>query len=160
MTANLRIRPWSADLAAAFHDINAQWIEVMFALEEVDRDVLCNPHDHIIATGGDILFVEAEGLGIIGTCALKKTGPTAFELTKMAVVESARGLKAGEFLLRAAIERAAELGANPLYLLTNAKCAVAVHLYEKLGFTHDAAIMRDYGATYERCNVAMRYTGF
>jgi GNAT superfamily N-acetyltransferase len=129
----------------------------MFTMEDIDRDVLCNPHDRIIAPGGDILFVEAAGLGIVGTCALKKTGATAFELTKMGVLESARGLKAGEFLLKAVLQRAAELGANPLYLLTSAKCAAAVHLYEKLGFVHDAAIMRDYGAGYARCNVAMRY---
>jgi GNAT superfamily N-acetyltransferase len=156
--AQLRIRPWSADLAPAFHDINAQWIEAMFALEDVDRDVLRHPHARIIAPGGDILFVEAVGLGIIGTCALMKTGDTAFELTKMGVLENTRGLKAGEFLLKAALRRAAELGANPLYLLTSSKCAAAVHLYEKLGFVHDPEIMRVYGANYARCNVAMRYS--
>ncbi len=153
----LRIRPWSDDLARHFHDINAQWIEAMFKMEEVDREVLCHPRDRIIAPGGDILFVEAPGRGIVGTCALKKTGDTAFELTKMGVLENTRGLKAGEFLLRAAIARAGELGADPLYLLTNSRCAAAIHLYEKLGFVHDAAIMRDYGAGYERCNVAMRH---
>lgn len=155
----MRILPWSDTYAQVFHDINAQWIEAMFALEKVDRDVLSNPHERIIATGGDILFVEAPGRGIVGTCALMKTGPAAFELTKMGVVEAARGLKAGEFLLQAAIRRADELGAKTLYLLTNARCAAAVHLYEKLGFVHDADIMRDYGASYERCNVAMCYAG-
>ena len=155
----LKIRPWQDDLAGAFHDINAQWIETMFTLEDTDRDVLCNPHERIIAPGGDIQFVEAEGLGIVGACALQKTGEGAFELTKMGVLESARGLKAGEFLLEAMIARAAAMGARKLYLLTNAKCAAAVHLYEKLGFVHDGAIMADYGARYERCNVAMRYVG-
>lgn len=42
-------------------------------------------------------------------------------------------------------------------LLSNAKCAAAVHLYEKAGFRHDADIMARYGARCERCNVAMRY---
>ena len=69
------------------------------------------------------------------------------------------GLKAGEFLLRAVIARARELNAETLYLLTNSRCAAAIHLYEKLGFIHDAGIMRDYGADYARCNVAMRYAG-
>jgi|SRR5579863_1135871 len=50
-------------------------------------------------------------------------------------------------------------GEAVLYLLTKARCAAAAHLYEKLGFVHDADIMRDYGASYERCNVAMRYMG-
>ncbi|WP_341714016.1 GNAT family N-acetyltransferase, partial [Erythrobacter sp.] len=77
----------------------------------------------------------------------------------MGVRETARGLKAGEFLLEGMIERARELGAEELYLLTNSKCAPAIHLYEKLGFVHDVDIMARYGARYERCNVAMRYVG-
>ena len=155
----LTLREYEPSLAVHFHDINAEWIESMFVLEQTDREVLENPYERIIAPGGDILFVEAAGLGIVGACALQKTGPAAFELTKMGVRESARGLKAGEFLLKSVIDRAREIGAEKLYLLTNSKCAAAVHLYEKLGFEHDAGIMADYGARYERCNVAMLYTG-
>ena len=157
MSRTLRIREFSDELAGAFHDINAEWIRAMFRLEDTDREVLENPRAKIIEPGGDILFVEVDGVGIVGTCALQKTGATSFELTKMGVTESARGLKAGEFLLAAVLERAALLKADPLYLLTNSKCAAAIHLYEKLGFRHDAEIMATYGARYERCNVAMRY---
>lgn len=157
MINGLVIREFEDALAQDFHDINAEWINSMFRLEATDRDVLQNPRERIIVPGGQILFVEAPDLGIVGACALQKTGPTSFELTKMGVRESARGLKAGEFLLAAVIERANDLGADPLYLLTNAKCAAAIHLYEKLGFQHDAEIMAEYGARYERCNVAMRY---
>ena len=157
----MTIREFSDDLAQAFHDINAEWITAMFTLEATDREVLEDPRARIIDGGGAILFVEAEGRGIVGTCALQKTGQkigdTSFELTKMGVSEAARGLKAGEFLLAAMIARAREMGADPLYLLTNAKCEAAIHLYEKLGFQHDAAIMAQYGARYARCDVAMRY---
>ncbi len=153
----LVIRPFEDRLAQEFYDINAEWIAAMFVLEPTDRDVLENPRARILDTGGDILFVEAPGIGIVGTCALQRTGPGAFELTKMGVRETARGMKAGEFLLAAIIARAQELGATKLYLLTNRKCAAAIHLYEKLGFVHDAGIMADYGARYERCDVAMLY---
>jgi ribosomal protein S18 acetylase RimI-like enzyme len=153
----LTIREYSDDLAPYFHDINAEWINDMFRLEATDREVLENPRARIVAPGGVILFAEARGLGIVGTCALQKTGERSFELTKMGVRASARGLKVGEFLLRAMIERAMQIGAEPLYLLTNAKCAAAIHLYEKAGFQHDADIMARYGARYARCNVAMRY---
>ncbi len=153
----MRIVEWRDDLAETFHDINAEWIEAMFVLEATDREVLENPREKIIEPGGTILFVEAEGLGIVGTCALQKTGPSSFELTKMGVLETARGLKVGEFLLAAVIERALQLGADPLYLLTNQACAAAIHLYEKLGFEHDAGIMADHGARYARCDVAMRF---
>ncbi len=155
----LTIRPFTDDLAPAFHDINAEWIEAMFRLEPTDREVLENPRERILAPGGDILFVEAKGLGVVGTCALQKTGERQFELTKMGVRDSARGRKAGEFLLAATIRRAQELGAENLYLLTNSICAPAIHLYEKLGFEHDAGTMRDFGARYQRCDVAMRYLG-
>lgn len=157
--APLRLREYEPALAHHFHDINAEWITAMFQLEATDREVLENPDAKIIAPGGTILFVEAPEFGIVGTCALQKTGEQSFELTKMGVREAARGLKAGEFLLAAVIDRAKSLGANPLYLLTNSKCAPAIHLYEKLGFSHDAGIMTQYGARYQRCDVAMRYTG-
>ena len=153
----LQIHSFRDDLAQAFHDINVQWIGAMYRIEQTDRDVLENPRARIIDRGGDILFVEANGLGVVGACALQKTGEDEFELTKMGVVESARGRKVGEFLLHAVIARARELGAKRLYLLSNSKSAAAIHLYEKLGFVHDAGIMAAFGARYERCNVAMLY---
>ncbi|MDB5704803.1 MAG: MarR family transcriptional regulator [Sphingomonas bacterium] len=153
----LSILRYSDALVHHFHDINAEWIEAMYRMEQADRDVLENPRERIIDPGGDILFVEADGLGIVGTCALRKTGPGQVELTKMGVLASARGRKAGEFLLRATIARAADMRTETLYLLSNRKSEAAIHLYEKLGFVHDAGIMREFGARYERCDVAMRY---
>ena len=153
----LKIYPFHDDLAPAFHDINIEWIGAMYRIEQTDRDVLEHPRERIIDPGGDILFVEAEGVGIVGTCALQKTGERQFELTKMGVLEAARGRKVGEFLLHAVIARAIELGAERLYLLSNAKSAAAIHLYEKVGFRHDAGIMAEFGSRYERCNVAMQY---
>ena len=148
MTGGLSIRRYHDGLARAFHDINVEWIEAMFALEPADREVLDDPRGRIVDPGGDILFVEAAGLGIVGTCALRNAGGGVFELRK-----------AGEFLLHATIVRAQQLGADPLYLLTNSACAAAIHLYEKLGFVHDAGIMADHGARYARCDVAMRHRG-
>lgn len=158
-TYHITIREFSDDLAQAFHDINAEWISAMFTLEATDREVLDDPRGRIIDGGGAILFAEVAGLGVVGTCALQKTGETSFELTKMGVTASARGLKAGEALLEATIARAMAMRADPLYLLTNTAAAAAIHLYEKLGFVHDAGIMALYGARYARCNVAMRYVG-
>ena len=86
-------------------------------------------------------------------------GKHGLYLEDLYVRESARGLKAGEFLLAGMIDRARELGAQKLYLLTNSKCAPAIHLYEKLGFEHDRGILDAYAARYERCDVAMLYKG-
>jgi DNA-binding MarR family transcriptional regulator/N-acetylglutamate synthase-like GNAT family acetyltransferase len=155
--AGLRILEYRDELASKFRDINMQWISAMYKVEQADLDVLDNPRSRIIDAGGQILFVEADGLGIVGTCALRKTGKAQYELTKMGVLEDARGLKVGQFLLKAIIQRAGQLGAKRLYLLSNSKSAIAIRLYEKLGFRHDKNIMREFGASYERCNVAMLY---
>ena len=159
MNNSLTIREYSEALAPHFRDINAEWISSMFRLEDTDREVLDNPGAKIIEPGGVILFAEHETLGIVGACALQKTGATRYELTKMGVRESVRGQIVGEFLLSAVIKRALALKADPLYLLTNSICTPAIHLYEKLGFVHDAQIMEQYGARYARCDVAMRYRG-
>lgn len=154
----LEILDYSPDLARDFYTINAQWISDMFVMEETDERVLSDPDTHIISRGGTILFVKSPVHGIVGAGALMPAGDDgAFELTKMGVLQASRGEKAGEFLLAALIQRAKSIGVKKLFLLTNAKCEAAIHLYEKLGFVHDEEIMRDYGARYERCNVAMLY---
>lgn len=156
MTDGLMIHEFSDDLAPHFREINEQWIAAMYRVEPADREVLDDPRGCIVDPGGAILFVEATGLGIVGTAALRSAGQGAFELTKMGVLEAARGRGAGAFLLTAMIARAQELDADPLYLLSNTRSAAAIHLYERMGFAHDAEIMRAYGARYDRCDVAMR----
>ncbi|WP_343611664.1 GNAT family N-acetyltransferase [Novosphingobium sp.] len=153
----LTIRPYADDLAEAFYRINAEWVQTMFTLEENDIQILTRPRELIIDGGGEILFVEAPDVGVIGTCALIRMGEGVFELTKMGVSAQARGRKAGEFLLAATLDRARAMGIETLYLLTNRKCEAAIHLYEKLGFVHSEEIMERYGKRYERCNVAMIY---
>lgn len=153
----MTIHEFTDELAPHFRPINAEWIGSMFSIEPTDDEVLDDPRGTIIDRGGIILFVETQGLGIVGTCALQPSADGAIELTKMGVLERARGMKAGEYLLAAIIERARRMAAEPLYLLTNSRCASAIHLYEKFGFKHDAGIMARYGARYARCDVAMRF---
>ena len=154
----MSVRDFSDDLAEAFYAINAAWISQMFSLEENDIRLLENPRALIVDKGGAVLFAQTPDLGVVGTCAIMRMKDGWFELTKMGVLEAARGRKVGEFLLAAAIERAKAMGvADRLYLLTNRKCAAAIHLYEKLGFQHDTEIMALFGSRYERCDVAMRY---
>jgi N-acetylglutamate synthase-like GNAT family acetyltransferase len=155
----LRIVEFSDELAPHFHDINAEWIEAMFVMEDVDRHVLENPRKTIIDAGGAILFVELEGQGIVGAGALRWSEPGQLELTKMGVKSGLRGLKAGEFLLSALIDRAATMKPERLYLLTNKACEAAIHLYAKGGFEHDAELLAAARHHYDRCDVAMTYRG-
>ena len=155
----LRIVEFRDELAGAFHDINAEWINAMFIMEDVDRHVLQNPRETIIDACGAVLFVEFEGQGIVGTGALRWSESGQLELTKMGVKSGLRGLKAGEFLLDALIERAATMKPDRLYLLTSQRCEAAIHLYEKSGFEHDAELLAAARHHYDRCDVAMTYRG-
>lgn len=159
MTQDLRILPYTPDRAAFFEAVNREWIESMFVLEDLDAKVLADPQTHIMDSGGDILFVEVEGKGLVGAGALKKLGPGVYELTKMGVTADARGHKAGEALLKALIDRAQEMKAEKLFLLTNSICEAAIHLYEKNGFEHSDEIKETYGKMYCRCDVAMEWQG-
>lgn len=154
----LRFHSYSDAHAPYFDAINRQWITEMFVLEAIDEQVISDPATYVIAPGGHIWFAEHPDLGIVGTCALMKKSPGVFELTKMGVVGTARGLKVGEALLQHVLSQAPSIAYNTLFLLTNRKCEAAIHLYEKLGFRHCPDIMQRFGAAYERCDVAMRYT--
>lgn len=140
-----------------FKEINEQWITKMFTLEAGDRSTLDHPEAQIINRGGRIWFAKHKTLGIIGTCALLKKDGNNFELTKMGVMENARGLKVGERLLKHILQEVDFMKLDTLFLLTNKLCEAAIHLYEKNGFVHSKEIMTTYGSLYKRCNVAMLY---
>jgi len=56
--------------ASAFFELNRQWIEQYFRMEPHDYEQLENPHESIVAAGGEIFFaVDAAG-GVLGTCAI------------------------------------------------------------------------------------------
>ncbi|MEP4890946.1 MAG: GNAT family N-acetyltransferase [Aliiglaciecola sp.] len=156
---NLTFLDFEPELAPFFEQINSQWINSMFVLEDVDKQVLGSPKENIIDKGGKIYFAKHSQLGVVGACALLNKGEGAFELTKMGVLENARGLKVGEKLLQHVIAQAQFLPLDCLFLLTNGKCEAAIHLYEKNGFQHDREIMEKYGKSYQRCDVAMRWVG-
>ena len=81
-------------------------------------------------------------------------GPGAFELAKIAVLESERGRGIGRKVLAYAIAQAKKLGAERLYLETNRKLANAIHLYESVGFRH-VSPEQVIASPYARANVFM-----
>lgn len=151
------ILDFTDDLAPAFQAINTAWIADMFTIEPHDAHVLAHPREAIVDKGGIILFARHARHGVIGTGALMPTAPGMIELTKMGVTAEARGLGVGRLLLAALIDRARTMAPETFYLLTSSKCRAAIHLYEEAGFVHDADIMARFGATYARCDVAMRH---
>lgn len=153
----LTLLPYTDALAPHFRAINAAWIAEMFTLEPHDEHVLDHPREAIVDPGGVILFAHHAEHGIVGTGALMPVAPRIFELTKMGVTTEHRGTGAGAALLAGLLDRARAMPVDTLFLLTSSKCQAAIRLYERAGFRHDAAILREYGGTYARCDVAMRY---
>jgi DNA-binding MarR family transcriptional regulator/N-acetylglutamate synthase-like GNAT family acetyltransferase len=147
---------FTPDLVRDFREINLEWIDDLFDVEEIDLALLNHPEEAIIKKGGHIVFARSKTLGVVGTGALLKHEDGVYELSKMGVLKKARGRKAGKLIIEYLIAKARELETQNLFLITNWKCAAAIHLYEKHGFVHDEDIMNRYAKAYERANVAMR----
>ena len=127
------IRPFRPGDEAAFHDINAEWIERFFALEQKDRDVLGNPAKYILDPGGAILLA-VEDDDPLGVVALIVMGQGSVELAKMGVRPQAQGKGAGRMLVAAAVAKAREMGMRRIYIETNSKLGPALKLYRDAGF--------------------------
>ena len=127
------IRPFRPGDEAAFRDINIEWIERIFAVEQKDRDVLGNPAKYILDPGGAILLAVEDEIPL-GVVALMVMGQGSVELAKMGVTPAAQGKGAGRLLVTAAIAKAREMGMRRIYIETNSRLAPALKLYHDAGF--------------------------
>ena len=150
----IEIRPLRAgDDASAFRTLNEEWITRFFVLEAKDIEVLNHPEENILSKGGHIYltFVEGEPVGCV---ALIPMPGGVYEVSKMAVSPSMRGLGIGRKLLEYTVFQARILGAKSLFLGSSTKLRNAVHLYESNGFRHvDPASLPD--MHYSRADVFM-----
>ncbi|MFC6996752.1 GNAT family N-acetyltransferase [Rufibacter roseus] len=129
--------------ATHFRSLNQAWIERYFEMEELDHKSLGDPDGYIISKGGHIFMAEYNS-EVVGTCALIKVNDITFELAKMAVTDKVQGLKIGKRLGEAAIQKAKELGAETLFLVSNRRLETALHLYHRLGFVEVPEDLQEY----------------
>ena len=148
--AETDIVDYRAEHGEVFRDLNLEWIERYFEVEDSDRESLDDPQHHILDPGGAIVMACHHG-NVVGTCALIKMDDERYELAKMAVSEAARGKGIGWLLGRAIIERARDLGATTVYLESNTMLTPAIALYRKLGFKR----VTGPPSPYHRCNIQM-----
>jgi DNA-binding MarR family transcriptional regulator/N-acetylglutamate synthase-like GNAT family acetyltransferase len=138
--------------AAAFKELNEEWISSYFKMETADYKSLDHPKEYILDKGGLILIALLNG-DPVGTCALIKMEDPEYdyELAKMAVSPKAQGKSIGWLLGNAIVNEAKALGAGNIYLESNTLLKPAINLYHKLGFK------KVFGRTtpYERCNIQM-----
>ena len=134
----------------AFRALNHEWITKHFKLEEADNNMLEDPEGYILNRGGYI-FMAILNEEPVGTAALIKNPDGSYELAKMAVTDTAKGLKIGQALGEAALQKARELKAPKVELLSNRKLTPALNLYRKLGF-EEVPVPKNY---YERADIKM-----
>jgi len=91
----------------------------------------------MLASPGTTVFVARLGTSVVGTLTLVVFRiPTALRawIEDVVVDDSARGHGAGEALTRAALDRAATLGAKTVELTSRPSREAANRLYQRLGF--------------------------
>jgi len=147
-----RVIEYDARYRSDFGRLNYAWIEKLFAVEAPDREILDDPQRSIIDRGGQIFFVVSAERAL-GTVALKAEGPDVYELTKMAVDDSARGLGYGQLLMDAAIDYARKQGAKKIVLSSHSSLGPALSMYRKVGFM-DRPNTCD--SRYSRCDTYMQ----
>ena len=135
-----------------FYDLNIEWLEYFFQVEEYDYKVLSNSKKYIINNGGKIFFAETAG-NIIGTVALMPTkNKLVFELTKMAVKPEYRNKGIGKKLLKKCIDYSKSNSYSSIILYSNKKLNNAIHLYRNFGFKE---IKMEKKSPYLRANIKM-----
>jgi putative acetyltransferase len=121
--------------AAAFRELNLEWLEKYNLTESHDLEVINDPRGTIIEPGGCIFLAKA-GEDIIGSGALARIGETAYELAKMAVAPAWRGKGISKLLIERCLAKARELKAKKIVLFSNHQLTTAIGLYQKYGFRH------------------------
>ena len=84
MTERFTVELFSSEYAAAFKELNLDWIERYFVVEPLDELLLSNPQEHFIDRGGQIVFAVQDNLAV-GCCGIFKHTETVYEISKMAV---------------------------------------------------------------------------
>lgn len=147
------IENYDARWRQAFYDHNVRWLREFFRVEPIDKKVLSNPEETILAKGGEIFFAVVDGEAV-GTVALKLEDAGVFELTKLGVDPRVQQGGMGRALCQKVIDRFVARGGKTLFLETNTKLTPAIKLYEKLGFVEKP---NPHNSPYERSNYYMEW---
>ncbi len=148
--SRLRVVSFEPHHAEVFRELNLEWIEEYFAVEELDRRHLYFPRESFVDPGGAILMAELDGF-VVGCCALLKHGESVYEVSKMAVRRDHRGGGVGKTLLRAVIDHARSMGAQQLEIISSTRLQPAIRLYKQAGFV-ETPLESD---AYARGNIAL-----
>ena len=147
---NIEIIDFEPKYREDFKNLNVEWLQKYFVVEEFDAQQLSNPETEILEKGGKIYLAKV-GEAIVGTASLLKEHEV-YELAKMAVTEEYKGHGIGKRLMEHCIQQARTLGTDKLILLSNRSLIPAIEMYEKFGFKE---VPVDENTPYARCNIKM-----
>jgi N-acetylglutamate synthase-like GNAT family acetyltransferase len=137
-----------------FIQLNNEWIEQFFELEENDHRLAKDP-GKIIRNGGYVLTIT-DNNRVVGCCALFKKEKRTYEVARMAVCQSEQGKGIGKLLINEILSFAQKIAARKLYLVSNTRLEAAIHLYKSFGFI---TVYEGQHPSYRRGNIVMeKYT--
>ena len=134
-----------------FYELNYDWLNEYFYVEDYDKKVLKNCKKEIINKGGQIFFAVNDS-NIVGTMALIPRGKGVYELNKMAVRKDLRGNGIGNQLIKFIVDYSKDKGFNSVILYSNTVLKNSIHLYNKFGFKE----VDNPDAPYERSDIKMQ----
>lgn len=121
----------------------------MFVLEKTDIEILGN-FEELLAQGGEIFFTLGDNDEVLACCMIQPLPNGEWEIAKFASNGKVKG--AGTLCLQACIDYAKKIGLDKVLVVTNTKCAAAVHLYRKFGFTEIPVDRERF--PFDRANIA------
>ena len=146
----VKIVPYSDKYSKYFYDLNYDWLNEFFYVEEYDEKVLKNCKTEIIDKGGFIFFA-LNNSEVIGTMALIQKERGVYELNKMAVKKDLRGNGIGHQLIKFIIDYSVDKNFESIILYSNTVLKNSIHLYEKFGFKE----IDNQDAPYKRSDIKM-----
>lgn len=147
----MTIVPYDPKYKDRFVEMNTLWISEMFAMEEEDARELGNIEPYIDG-GGQIFFALDDDGQVMACCMIAPREDGDWEIMKFAAKGMYTGTGAGSACLRACIDYAKERRIQKIIIVSNRKCAQAVRLYRKFGFTEIPVDKKKF--PFERADIA------
>lgn len=153
----MKIVPYSPEYKDDFIELNRAWISEMFVMEPEDVRELGNIEGYI-RSGGQVFYALDDDGAVMACCMIGPREDGDWEIMKFAAKGMYTGSGAGSACLKACVDYAKEKGVDRVIIVTNTKCAQAIHLYRKFGFTEMPVDKEKF--PFERANIAFeQYLG-
>ncbi|MDO4306633.1 MAG: GNAT family N-acetyltransferase [Eubacteriales bacterium] len=136
-----------------FIELNTQWVERYFVMEQADREVLEHVEE-LLKTGAMIYFAVENGK-VLATCMAMPLGADVWEICKLAASGQYTGTGAGSAVFKASMDYAVAQGAKKLTLISNRRLKPALHIYEKFGF-REVPLNKAYWG-FDRADIEFEY---